>query len=58
MSENIDPSKIRPIAELARIGDPRKVMKLGWNPLCEMNVTLTNMLQYWRADKSTDGVDD
>ena len=58
VSENIDLSKIRTIDELARIGDPGKVMKLGWNPLFEIDVTLANMLQYWRADKSTYGVDD
>jgi len=49
--EKIDSSKIRPIDELVRIGDPRKIKMLGWHPLREIEVTLAEILQFWRAEE-------
>ena len=57
VNENIDPSKIRTIDELVRIGDPEKLVQLGWNPVYKMEGTLTDILQYWRAEESTYSVD-
>ncbi len=50
VDEKIDSSKIRPIDELVRIGDPRKIKRLGWHPLREIEATLAEILQFWRAE--------
>ena len=52
VTENIDPLRIRKIDELMRIGDPEKINKLGWTPSYNIEETLAEILQYWRANKS------
>ena len=51
VSEKIDSSKIRPIDEPVRIGDPRKIKMLGWHPLREIDTTLAEILQFWRIER-------
>jgi GDP-4-dehydro-6-deoxy-D-mannose reductase len=50
INEKSDPSKIRKIDELVRIGDPTRTKKLGWSPLRAIESTLAEMLLYWRED--------
>ena len=44
-----DPSKIRPIDEPVRIGDPGRLKKLGWQPSIPLEQTLSDILNHWRA---------
>ena len=52
ISEEDDPSKIRPIDDPIRIGSPEKIKKLGWEPSYHIEDTLINILQFWRSDLS------
>ena len=38
----------RPIDENIRVGDPRKIMALGWRPRYRIPETLGEILRYWR----------
>jgi len=51
LNEKIDASKIRSIDELIRIGDPEKIMMLGWQPRREIKTTLAEVLQFWRGQE-------
>ena len=50
--ERLDPSRIRPIEEMAKIGDSAKLNALGWSPRRPMPQTLKDILQYWRGQES------
>ena len=45
----VDPSRLRPIDELVKIGDPGKLMALGWAPKRPLSGTLQDILEYWRG---------
>jgi len=47
--QRMDPSKVRPIDEPVRIGDPSKLKALGWAPSYSLRQTLQDILNYWRA---------
>jgi len=42
-----DPALLRPLDEAVRIGDPRKIMALGWKPHRRIEDTLKEILQFW-----------
>lgn len=44
-----DPALLRPIDEMARIGNPAKIMALCWQPQRAVERTLEEILAYWRA---------
>jgi GDP-4-dehydro-6-deoxy-D-mannose reductase len=45
----MDPAKLRPIDEMVKVGDPAKLMALGWSPKRSLSGTLKDVLEYWRA---------
>ena len=47
----VDPAKLRPIDELVKVGDPAKLMALGWLPKRALNETLKDMMEYWRGQE-------
>ena len=47
----VDPAKLRPIDELVKVGDPEKLMSLGWSPRRALTETLKDILEYWRAQE-------
>jgi GDP-4-dehydro-6-deoxy-D-mannose reductase len=44
-----DPQLVRPIDEPVRVGDPAKVMALGWQPTRRLSDTLADIVTHWRA---------
>jgi GDP-4-dehydro-6-deoxy-D-mannose reductase len=47
--ERLDPTKLRPVDEPVKIGDPAKLEALGWKPGFALEETLTDILEYWRS---------
>jgi GDP-D-mannose dehydratase len=47
----VDPAKLRPIDELVKVGDPSKLMGLGWSPRRQMSETFKEMMEYWRGQE-------
>ena len=43
-----DPQLVRPIDEPIRVGDPAKVMALGWQPMHRLADPLAAIVAYWR----------
>ena len=43
-----NPALLRPLEQKTRIGDPRKLAALGWEPKCKLEDTLRSILDYWR----------
>ena len=48
----VDPAKLRPIDEMVKVGDPAKLMALGWSPKHPLSETFKDMLEYWRAQEN------
>lgn len=48
--EREDASLMRPIDEAVKVGDPSRVKAMGWKPERSMEVTLKEILDYWRAE--------
>jgi GDP-4-dehydro-6-deoxy-D-mannose reductase len=46
--ERVDPARIRPIDERVKVGDPAKLLALGWSPKRPIRRTLGDILAYWR----------
>jgi GDP-4-dehydro-6-deoxy-D-mannose reductase len=46
--ERTDPARIRPIDERIKVGDPAKLIALGWSPKRPIRRTLGDILEYWR----------
>jgi GDP-4-dehydro-6-deoxy-D-mannose reductase len=46
--ERADPARIRPIDEMVKVGDPAKLLALGWSPKRPIRRTLGDILAYWR----------
>jgi len=44
-----DPTLLRPLEQKVKIGDPSKLLALGWAPVRDLDETLANTLAYWRA---------
>lgn len=44
-----DPSLLRPVDEPVKIGDNTKLKALGWKPEIQIQDTLNDILDYWRA---------
>ncbi len=47
-----DPNRMRPSDEPILIGDSSKLSELGWEPQISIEKTLSNILDYWRANAS------
>jgi GDP-4-dehydro-6-deoxy-D-mannose reductase len=45
----VDPSLLRAQDEAVRVGDPRKIMALGWRPTRALDETVKDILHYWRG---------
>lgn len=48
VQERHDPSLLRPVDEPVKIGDPAKLMALGWAPQHALEESLRDLLGYWR----------
>jgi GDP-4-dehydro-6-deoxy-D-mannose reductase len=46
--ERLDPSLLRPIDEPVKVGDPAKLMALGWTARHGLEESLSSILDYWR----------
>lgn len=44
----VDPSLLRPVDQPSVIGNPEKLVQLGWKRQCSLESTLKNILGYWR----------
>jgi GDP-4-dehydro-6-deoxy-D-mannose reductase len=49
--ERVDPSLIRPIDEMVKVGDSAKLRSLGWSPKRPIGQTLRDILEYWRQQE-------
>lgn len=47
----VDPAKIRPIDDQIKIGDPARLMALGWKPQIDLETSASAILNYWRGRK-------
>jgi GDP-4-dehydro-6-deoxy-D-mannose reductase len=47
--ERVDPARLRPLDEPVKVGNPQKLMALGWRPTRPLATTLADVLEYWRA---------
>jgi len=45
-----DPSRMRPSDEPILIGDSSRLRSLGWEPQISIEKTLSDILDYWRAN--------
>jgi len=52
VKERLDPSRIRPIDEMVKIGDPAQLCALGWSPRRPIRQTLEDILEYWRVQEA------
>jgi len=46
---SMDESKIRPVEELIKVGDNKKLKSLGWSQTISIEKSLKEILEYWRA---------
>ena len=46
---SINESKIRPIEELIKVGDNKKLRSLGWSQMVTIDDSINEILEYWRA---------
>ncbi len=49
INERLDPGRLRPADDPVRIGDPHKLMALGWVPQYTLEQTIEELLSYWRS---------
>jgi GDP-4-dehydro-6-deoxy-D-mannose reductase len=56
--ERVDPARIRPIDEMVKVGDPARLMALGWSPRRPIHRTLEDILDYWRDREARRAEDD
>ena len=49
--ERVDLARLRPIEEMTKIGDPARLMELGWRPARSIRETLGDVLEYWRQQE-------
>jgi GDP-4-dehydro-6-deoxy-D-mannose reductase len=48
VKERTDPARFRPMDERTKIGDPARLMALGWKPAHAIEATVVDILEYWR----------
>jgi len=48
--EREDAALMRPIDEAVKVGDPALMKSLGWKPERDIDMTLRDILDYWRAE--------
>jgi GDP-4-dehydro-6-deoxy-D-mannose reductase len=48
-----DPALLRPLEQKNKIGDPAKLLELGWSPCHVFDDTLNSILNYWRSAVNT-----
>jgi GDP-4-dehydro-6-deoxy-D-mannose reductase len=51
--ERADSALMRPIDELVKVGDPGKLMTLGWSARHTLQESLAAVLEYWRDQPMT-----
>ncbi len=51
IKEWVDASRIRPIDEMVKIGNPSKLAGLGWSPRRPIAESLGDILDYWRLQE-------
>jgi GDP-4-dehydro-6-deoxy-D-mannose reductase len=56
--ERVDPARIRPIEEMVKVGDPARLVALGWSPRRPVHRTLEDILNYWRDRETRRATDD
>ena len=44
----VDPAMLRPVDEPVKVGDPARLMAMGWRPTRSLDDSLRDMLDYWR----------
>lgn len=44
----VDPALLRPVDEPVKVGDPARLMAMGWRPARSLDDSLRDMLDYWR----------
>lgn len=49
--EGIDPTRLRPLDEPLKVGDPTSLKALGWAPAHALDETLKTILEYWRVSE-------
>lgn len=49
VTDKPDASRVRPIDEPVKIGDASRLKALGWSPQHSIESTLSDILEYWRA---------
>ena len=47
--ERVDSSRFRLVDEPVRVGNPSKLLALGWSPSVAIETTLEQILEYWRT---------
>lgn len=48
----VDAAKRRPIDEMVKVGNPEKLVALGWSAKHDLRDTFKDMLEYWRAQET------
>lgn len=52
LTVQIDPALVRPIDDPVKVGDPSKLIALGWRPEVDLLSSLNTILSYWRSHTS------
>jgi GDP-4-dehydro-6-deoxy-D-mannose reductase len=50
LSVTQDPTRLRPLEQHAKIGDPARLVALGWRPAYPLRETLRSILDHWRSE--------
>ena len=56
VAARVDSARIRPIDEMVKVGDPSRLLALGWSPERSIRRTLGDILEYWRGREGPDAV--
>jgi GDP-4-dehydro-6-deoxy-D-mannose reductase len=57
VAARVDPGRIRPIDEMVKVGDPSRLLALGWSAKRSIRRTLGDILEYWRDREGPDAVE-
>lgn len=52
LSSERDPSLMRPVDEISKVGDPSRLMALGWRPNIPFEQSIRDILEYWSVTPS------
>jgi len=47
--EQVDAARIRPLDEPVKVGDPARLVQLGWKPVHSLSETARSIMEYWRC---------